>query len=261
MSQPGWSVWICGRCRRRVPDQVAECRCGAPRAEALGVITPGGDEEEEAAPRLWPKALAALGLGAALAGSWIWFVEAPTRNAPGAEAVEAAAQRAPAPPPVVAAEPVVEAPPPTFPPAVNQTPPPQFGWASPSPTPGAPAGSVRSTPRAAYVSEADLARSVGYERLRAEFASLNTNAANLARQVAYYERAECENRVDEGCQQLLEKIWATALAVGTSIERAEEIARTSWIDPGVVRTMRTQAGLDDAVWDEIERVTRKYRQR
>ena len=120
---------------------------------------------------------------------------------------------------------------------------------------------MRSTPRAAYVSEAELARSVGYERLRAEFAALNTSAANLARQVAYYERAECENRVDEGCQQLLEKIWATALAVGTSIERAEEIARTSWIDPGVVRTMRTQAGLDDAVWDEIERVTRKYRQR
>src|SRR6185295_7302387 len=83
MSQPAWSVWMCGRCRRRVPEQVDECRCGAPRAEALGVITSARDEDEEAAPRLWPKVLAALGLGAALAGSWIWFVEAPTRNARG----------------------------------------------------------------------------------------------------------------------------------------------------------------------------------
>jgi hypothetical protein len=258
MSQPGWSVWICGRCRRRVPEQVSECRCGAPRGEALGVITPAADEDEEAAPRLWPKVLGALGFGAALAGSWIWFVEAPTRNAPPAEPVEAAAQGAPEASPA-AVEPVPEAPPPTFPPV--ETPPPPFGWASPSPSPGAPAGSVRSTPRPAYVSEADLARSVGYERLRAEFAALNTNAANLARQVARYERAECQNRVDEGCQRMLERIWAIALAVGQNIEHTEEIARTSWIDPGVVRTMRTQAGLDDAVWDEIERVTRKYRQR
>jgi hypothetical protein len=260
MSNPAWSVWICGACRRRVPEQVAKCRCGAPREQALGVITPDQDEDEEAAPRLWPKVLGALGFGAALAGSWIWFVEAPTRNArPAGPAVVALPPAAPADPPAVAVQPVLEAPPPTFPAAVEQTPPPQFAWATPTPSPTGAAVATRAVPAAPFVSEADLARQAGLQRLGQEFAALRGNAASLVNMVARYEGAACAGRVDEGCERLLAQIGAIALAVGAAIERTEEIARTSWLDPGVVRDMRTRAGLDDAVWDEIERATREYR--
>jgi hypothetical protein len=43
------------------------------------------------------------------------------------------------------------------------------------------------------------------------------------------------------------------------MEKTEDIARTSLIEPGVVRDMRAQHGLDDSLWDQIERITREYR--
>jgi hypothetical protein len=55
------------------------------------------------------------------------------------------------------------------------------------------------------------------------------------------------------------EIGYSAIAVGASMEKTEDIARTSLIEPGVVRDMRAQHGLDDSLWDQIERITREYR--
>src|SRR5262245_10580031 len=91
-----WSVWICSSCRRRVPGHLVECRCGALRAHALGVITP---DEKPSGRSIRGDLLGALALMGALAGAWFWYERAPEvpKGAPleAADASEPAVRTAP----------------------------------------------------------------------------------------------------------------------------------------------------------------------
>lgn len=265
MPSQAWSVWICASCRRRVPEQFVECRCGALRAQALGVITP--QDEAGGGASLVPKLLMALLFGGAVAGSWLWYQRAPALVIPRAE--QAAGSQVPpehmqAPTERAQAVPMAAPPPladnyPAPPPRQAETGGVSEGLLWPSPPPPVRVGENASPPPTTYMSEPDRARQAGMDRLRAEFAALRGNAISLVAMAKRYEAGRCTNRLDEGCEQLLVQIGNAALNVGAAIERTEEIARTSWLDPGVVRDMREQYGLGAAIWDEIERITREYR--
>jgi hypothetical protein len=256
-----WSVWICSNCRRRVPGQFQECRCGALRAHALGVIAP---EEESAGPSIWPKIAMGLGFGAALAGAWLWFVRSP-------EVIPKVEQAAVAQPPATMSFPVENANPPVQPQIDPQAPPtplPQarveMGGQAPGaefrfdpgrPAPAEPPSTVPPT----TLSEIERAKQAGRQQLAQEFSALAGNARRLIRLVGIYEGARCHGRPDDDCAAVLAEINRVAVQVGAGMDRTEEIARKSWLDPGVVREMRAQYGLDDSIWDEIERETREYR--
>jgi hypothetical protein len=50
-----------------------------------------------------------------------------------------------------------------------------------------------------------------------------------------------------------------AIAVGAGLDDAEDAARTSWLPPGEVRDLRKRYGLDAAGWDEMVRLSRRFR--
>ena len=252
-----WSVWICSSCRRRVPGHMVECRCGALRAHALGVIS---SEEETSGASILPKVAAVGAFVVALGGAWVWFARVPdvVPSAPQVAAVANTAPRSTRTIPVINAEPPPEA---------------QGRFPTPLPTwspqiilqrgdlPGSSGGAAPAAPAAtpAPLSDWDRARLEGRRRLGSEFAALAGNARRVIALVQRYEGKRCQGRDDGDCRALLEQIGLTALAVGAAMERTEDIARTSLLDPGVVRDMRAQHGLDDSLWDKIERITREYR--
>jgi hypothetical protein len=255
-----WTVWICSSCRRRVPGHLVECRCGSLRAHALGVIS---SEEESSGSSVLPKVAAGAAFAVALAGSWAWFVRIPAAvpSAPPVTAVSSTAAPAGRTIPVVSYTP---------PPAAEAPfPSPLPAWSPILPGPEAPMAESGRGSRTALggpvatppppLSDWDRARLEGRRRLASEFAALAGNARRLIGLVRRYEGKHCQGRDDGDCRALLEQIGLTALAVGASMEKTEDIARTSLLDPGVVRDMRAQHGLDDSLWDQIERITREYR--
>ena len=258
-SGSGWSVWICS-CRRRVPGHFVECRCGALRAHALGVISP---DEKPSGRSVLGDVCAALALVGALVGAWFWYERAP-EIPKGAPILTTDAS----PPAAVRTAPVANDPAPYTPPQIEIRQP-AADWPSSRMAPRAdapwtpmPTGSEATpgpAPSTPWVSDGDRARMMGRQQLASEFSMLAGNARRLIAQVRVYENKRCRGVAAEGCLALLEQIGRTAIAVGESIEKTEDIARTSLLDPGVVRDMREQYGLGDSVWDEIERLTREYR--
>jgi len=270
MANPAWQVWICGNCRRRVPAQLVECRCGGLKAHALGTIGPDSGADEGSP--LWPRLFGAMGIGAVLAGSWLWFSRTP-------DAVRSAGPLVTfAPPTTFAAQPAAPrqmatpapaAPAPTLAPGAwppRSDPPPHApagGWPVVGATapPAAPEPSAEATPPpTTVVSETDRVRQAGMQRLRSEFQAMKANAVSLiSMDTLYVEGCRGQAQPPEHCANLINEINRMAVAVGAAIERTEDIARTSYLDPGVVRDMREQVGMEDPFWDELERVTREYR--
>jgi hypothetical protein len=266
-------VWHCPGCQRRVPARMMECRCGAFRAQAVGWTA--SERSSRSSGSGWLKSILALAASVVVCVAWVRYVwpvmggsgKASVTVAPGAQAapVAPAAPTAQAEPPARAV-PVAAAPPPQreTPPAWSAAPPrwPAVrvqmsggGSAAPASTAAREEGHavVPST-----LSEPDQARERGLRQLGAEFNALAGNANRLIALVQRYQ-ASCNSVPTPACEGQLEQIGRLAIAVGAAIERTEDIARTSWLDPGVVRELRVKYGMDDAVWDDIERFTREYR--
>ena len=95
--------------------------------------------------------------------------------------------------------------------------------------------------------------------LEAKYRTIAQNARGLVEAVRTYELSCGEDVVDQRCQGKLSTIGRLAIVIGAALDEADDIQRTSWLEPGVVRDLRERHGLDDGVWDEIERLTRQYR--
>jgi hypothetical protein len=61
------------------------------------------------------------------------------------------------------------------------------------------------------------------------------------------------------CIALLSDIERLAIAIGTSMEDAEDAARQGWLTPGEVRDARSTHGMDHSFWDELVRFVHQYR--
>jgi len=117
------------------------------------------------------------------------------------------------------------------------------------------------TASASPVSDVDVAREQGRQKLEAAIQRVASLGQQLVRMWQYYD-GYCANNPAANpstCEQLVERIGRLAIAVGAGLDEAEDAARTSWLPPGEVRDLRKRYGLDAAAWDEIVRVTRQFR--
>ncbi len=104
-------------------------------------------------------------------------------------------------------------------------------------------------------SEMDRLRQQGRERLAQALARISQQAGTLVTIVEQYSSACSQAYADEAvrsrCDQMVTAVGQLAVAVGKGLEQAEEDARRSWVEPGVVRELREQHGLDDRFWDDL----------
>jgi hypothetical protein len=254
-------MWTCPSCRRRVPVRVLECRCGAFKAQAVKFTA--GESGSRSSGSGGLKLTLGLGAVVVVCVAWVRYVwpgmegnrKAPVTVQPAAPAI-----------PPARAVPVAAAPPrqsevaPAWSPAPTPWPLARVqtlggGTAAPSTPTALQEGGGAGVPS---LSEPDQARQRGLRQLEVEFRALAGNASQLIAVVGRYERS-CNNVQSAACEAQLTQIGHLAIAVGAAIERTEDIARTSWLDPGVVRDLRVKYGLEDGVWDDIERLTREYR--
>jgi hypothetical protein len=53
------------------------------------------------------------------------------------------------------------------------------------------------------------------------------------------------------CDGMIREIGRLGIAVGKGLEQAEDEARRSWVEPGTVRELRAEYGLESSKWDEL----------
>jgi len=134
------------------------------------------------------------------------------------------------------------------------------GWDFQIPSPPSRPAPEATAP-ASPVSEVDVARRQGRQKLEAAIAQVAQIGRELVRTWQYHHRL-CSGKVPANpvaCEQLADRMGRLAVAAGAGLDDAEDAARTSWLPPGEVRDIRNRYGLDTAGWDEIARLSREYR--
>jgi hypothetical protein len=124
-----------------------------------------------------------------------------------------------------------------------------------------PRSGPEATTSASPVSEVDVTRQRGRQKLEAAMAQVAQTGRELVRTAQYYQRL-CSGEVPATpslCAQLADRMGRLAVAAGAGLDDAEDAARTSWLPPGEVREIRKRYGLDEAAWDDIGRLSREYR--
>jgi hypothetical protein len=106
-------------------------------------------------------------------------------------------------------------------------------------------------------SEADAKRAAARSRLQSTYRSIGSQAQRLIRDAQDYVRT-CGNDTQGYCGVSLQRIGQQAVDIGRELRDAQELARTSWLNPGEVREMREQNGLDDTVFDRLISLVNKY---
>lgn len=269
---PSGHGWTCPACRRLVPARISTCRCGAERSTV--------EVEEESLPseggrrgvRLW-EVLAGVAALAAVPLAIRHFREPPSS----VTVPQLALMPTPEAPPADARPTVVFAPArpgsasPRPTPSANrhpwglEIPPPEL---APAPAPDQPYGRrpVRGSPRRSAPtaepsvrSDADVARARGRLEMRGALGIVASRGRQLLSLVRSYQ-GTCEggNSSAAGCQRLLAQIGTLAIQVGRALDEAEDVARRSWMQPGDVRDMRREMGLDDRFWDDVANIARQY---
>jgi hypothetical protein len=117
---------------------------------------------------------------------------------------------------------------------------------------------VNRTPTTSTVSEIDVQRKQAREQLARLFQTLGPNGRALIQNVERHVRS-CGNETEGLCAQSLENIGRQVYVVGTQLDAAQELARTSWLPPGEIRELREKHGIDDGVFDQIVRIVNRYR--
>jgi hypothetical protein len=230
---PAWRV--CPDCRRHVPPGVEQCRCGLLLESAV----------PSRRPRWLVTSLVVVGaLGLALVIDQLSSPKAPEPSP--------VLSRAPAPLPAAPAT-LPSAPPPTPPPA-PVAPRADPGWAAatmPSPLP-IPVPQAPPTPQ----DDMDRLKEQGRQTLATRMSTLSGQAAQLA---AYLQAYETRCRGDsfvhgsaQACLGLRGDMQRMKAGITQGLESAEEDARRSWVEPGLVRRMRESYGMDSG-WDELSR--------
>jgi hypothetical protein len=275
-AQDGWTVWICGSCKRRVPGRLQQCRCGGLRDQALGVIEPESAPGEAEGPSLrewfaWPR-LAMVG-SLAFAG-WFWLnvrpaeVPVPRLSVPNPP-MPAAPARRPGPVRVVgppATRP--EAPPVEI--AVEEQAPTVVGGIPIAPRPKRPPAKEESEwptipggekPKQGETSELDKKRALGRTLLEMQMDAIASTARQMVPLAEQYESSCGRGKESDECERLLDELATLALRAGSALDQAEDISRKYWLEPGDVRALRERRGLSASVWDKLARLASQFRRR
>jgi len=227
------AYWRCPICLRRVPGKVTECYCGRKRQPGDGPDDAG--DGRSGAGALWLGLLALLVVGA---GAYMAVRPAPLPPSP-------ASSR---PPPVDLAPPI-ERSVPTGLPTPLEAPPelpgpfPQTGEVSADPL-SATRPTPRPTPTATPSDSVDARREQGRLAFDVAVQNLRGRLDVLRRRLGQLDTscpAAARNVV--GCDDLRREIASDAQQIQAAVEQAEEQARRSWVDPGVIRDLRERHGL------------------
>jgi len=254
------SGWVCSACRRRVPRQIATCRCGAERPAAPVASSqpdPAPPVADPSAGREWAAVgvltLVVMGLGYVHVSR---RPEPPPDNQPVRRAsVPAKPRPQRLPPPSVA---VVD----TATPPARPSPPPrrveireapissgpftEVSRAGPKPFAG---GSERST--------TDDARRKGLADLNAGLSALAQHAHALGKNLERYETwcvGQKFNLAQVGnCEEVRDSLREAAAHLSTSIEELETRARRAFVQPGDLRQAWARFAVEE--WEETIRRT------
>jgi hypothetical protein len=206
-----------------VPDKVGECHCGRKRQPGDGPDAPS-DRQRSGAGVLW---LGLLALAALAAGALV-------------------VARSPAPTPAPAGSPLPEAP--AAAPAERHMPgalpPPASGpttLSGPLPQPAAPTATPSAEPRPTPTpsDSVDARREQGRLAFELAVQNLRGRCDVLERRLSQLDAscpAQARNVV--GCDGLRQQIASDARDIQAATDQAEERARRSWVDPGVIRELR-----------------------
>lgn len=107
------------------------------------------------------------------------------------------------------------------------------------------------------ISEVDARRAEARRKLAEIFRRLGPAGRTLIRAAKIHVQS-CGNVTEGQCRVSLENLGRQAIAVGTTLRDAQELARTSWLAPGDIRELRRTHGIDDRVFDEIVRIVSRY---
>jgi hypothetical protein len=214
-----------------VPEKVTECYCGRKRQPGDGPDQ-AADRQRSGAGILWLGLLALL----AVAGGTVAVLRAPS-SAP-------RPATSPLPPDPVAA-PRERSAPSAFPtplsaPATLASPVPQAAaaMAAPSPEP-------RPTPTPS--DSVDARREQGRLAFELVVQNLRGRCDVLERRLSQLD-ASCPDQARNvvGCDGLRRQIASDAQDIQAATDQAEERARRSWVDPGVMRQLRERHGLKES---------------
>jgi hypothetical protein len=130
--------------------------------------------------------------------------------------------------------------------------------------PQAPAEPAQAPDAPAPRSEIERKRELGTQRLDQRLGQIAGQAGTLVGRVQEY-HATCgaagtplyDQPPANDCEGLLREVGRLGVAVGRGLDDAIEEARRSWVEPGTVRRLREEHGLDDNAWDELSSKVRQ----
>jgi hypothetical protein len=255
MTNESGAGWIC-TCKRRVPQRVASCRCGAQRpASPLGVSDPAEEASSGFAGVLKVAAFVVM-----IGLSVVWYRHFDV--SPAAPETSRPALQTAVPPPRQSLPPAAQPDPgirfpitPVAPPQVRR----EDTWRLNLPPPsglGTPPQVRPAEPE--RLTDTDRRRLEGLAKLRQVYSAIAGQAGSLLQMVATYE-ANCSGQADSRCQSLYQQIGRTAIVIALSLDAAEDLCRTHYLEPGLAREAREALGLDDRMWDDIVRLVRQHR--
>ncbi len=133
----------------------------------------------------------------------------------------------------------------------------------PDPEPETRAGSAANPEPPAARSEIERKRETGTRVLEQRMQRVAALAAELVGSIQEYQAACGESgqplfdQPQHDCEAMVRNVGRLAVAVGRGLDEAEDEARRNWVEPGTVRRVREENGLDSSAWDDLSRRVRQ----
>ena len=116
---------------------------------------------------------------------------------------------------------------------------------------------------APQASETERQREEGKARLEKRLSQISDQASQLLMSIQEWQ-ASCRqggtplyDQPAVDCEGMIRNVGRLAIAVGHGLDEAEDDARRSWVDPGTIRQLRADYGLDSSKWDELSTKVRQ----
>jgi hypothetical protein len=133
--------------------------------------------------------------------------------------------------------------------------------ASPAASPEARSGSAAAKARTDQepLTETDRRRLEALANIAARFERLVDDGNSLIYTARLYNQTNCTSQPQPAeCTAMQQSLDSLACSVGRSLDDVEEIARTGFLPPGLVREAREATGLDGQLWDTIRGLSRSH---
>lgn len=120
-----------------------------------------------------------------------------------------------------------------------------------------PGGESAPAEAAPASSQIESQREAGKQRLAQRLSQISDQASQLLVSIGEWQ-ASCHgggtplyDQPAVDCDGMIREIGRLGIAVGKGLEQAEDEARQSWVEPGTVRELRAEYGLESSKWDEL----------